>query len=279
MRHSVLRVLLVISAVVLAGCQDAPTLPDRGNGDARLNTVADPEGATETAACCDPIIVVVPGPERCDPYLQLDFSCDDKDDPCMSGTGIGGDLPTIATCNDGSGPKPGLPGGGNLPTPPDDGDGSCDPDYDPGCERPLTPADLATINRALETMLRASEDFTDPEARQQCQALTAAFRTALSGGAVFRGAFDSNNENDPEGGHFGFTSKRATIHFDPGLLDAANAGNALATRQVAITALHEVGHKAGFQHGRVTWDDQGRDHYAERPFSLMNPGANSCVPR
>jgi hypothetical protein len=280
MRSLFWRLLLAVCALVLTGCQDSPSLPQVPDGDARLNTVVAPEGAAQSPSCCDPVIVVVPGGEQCDRYLQLDFSCDDDGDPCMSSTGTGeADSQTISACNDGWGFKPGLPeNGGGFPPQPGDGDGTCNPIRHSKCEIPLTLEDRSMIDNALQKMLRTSESFTDPEALQQCTALATAFRGALARGAVFRGAFDSNGMNDPDGAHYGFTNE-TSIHFDPGLLDAANAGHTWALRQIAVTALHEVGHLVGFDHGQPTWDSEGRDSYNEQPFSRMNPGENSCVPR
>ncbi|WP_329683663.1 hypothetical protein, partial [Longimicrobium sp.] len=103
MRSPFIRYLLVVGALALAGCQDAPTFPDQRDGDARLNTVVAPDDATQAPACCDPIIVVVPGPEEeCDPWLQLDFSCDGGGNgDCMSSTGLSAsDWQTISGCYD-----------------------------------------------------------------------------------------------------------------------------------------------------------------------------------
>ncbi|HEX6913293.1 MAG TPA: hypothetical protein VF142_23005 [Longimicrobium sp.] len=143
----------------------------------------------------------------------------------------------------------------------------------------MTPEDVATIDNALKTMMRPATEFTDSVARRECAAMEQRFRDAVTEGDVFRGGFDSNSSNDPGGAHSGYTSSEGQIHFDPGVLDAANAGDAGAIQAIAITALHEVGHRIGFQHGDPTWDALGRDYYTERPFSRMNPGENSCVER
>lgn len=274
-----LRVLVLLGIVVLAGCADQPALPDAPASGVRPNLEAAPEDATQAPACCDPIVVVVPGPaEPCDPSLQLDNSCDGSDDgQCMSSAGGGSEFQAVSGCND---------AGGGVPPPPPDGGGrppgdtvpTCDPQIDPDCEKPLTAQDSSTINKALATMLRPASAFTDSVSRQQCAALEAAFRRALADGAVFRGRFDSNGTNHPQGGHFGYTGLDGRIHFDPWLLDEANTGNPLAIRQIAITGLHEVGHRVGFNHGEPTWDGLGRSYYTEQPFSRMNPGENSCVP-
>lgn len=292
MRGMLLRILSLAGVVLTFGaCQDAPMSPDARTSAADLTVVEAPDEADQSPSCCDPVIVVVPGPgtEDCDPYMQLDNSCDDGGGgQCITSTGDeGGELQTVSGCPDpgsGGSPSPGGPcysascgGGDGGAAPPDDGDLECVPAIHPECEKPLTPEDLATIDSALNSMMRPAAEFTDSIARQQCEALENRFRLTLAEGAVFRGAFDSNRTNTPQGSHAGYTSPEANIHFDPTLLDAANAGNSSAIRQLAITALHEVGHTAGFQHGTPTWDAQGRDYYAERPFSRMNPGENSCV--
>jgi hypothetical protein len=275
---------VLLGLLTLAACDDAGTLPEGAEDAGHLNTVVAPDDASQSPSCCDPVIVVVPGPvEACDPYTQLDNSCDGDDGgECMSSTGSDDtDDQTLSGCSDGDAgtlPPPDTSGGGGT-SPPGDGDTTCDPALHRDCEKPLTAADINTINNALMTMTRPAAEFTDSVARRECAAMEARFRQALSDGLVFRGAFDSNSENTGDGAHSGFTSAEGRVHFDPAVLDAANAGSAFAVQEIAITALHEVGHLIGFAHGSPTWDPEGREYYTERPFSRMNPGENSCVPR
>ncbi len=98
---------------------------------------------------------------------------------------------------------------------------------------------------------------------------------------MFRGAFDSDATNDPYGSHYGMYNN-GNIHYDPAGLDAANAGNTDAIREVALTALHEAAHRMGYNHPAgtgPTFDVLGRDYYTAAPFNRLNPGPNSCVAR
>lgn len=142
---------------------------------------------------------------------------------------------------------------------------------------PLTHTDSATIRNALATMLRPAAAFTDSVARRDCEQMTSWFNAAFAAGDVFRGAYDSNSLTDPA--HYGMYNN-GNIHFDPAGLDAANAGDVEAIREIAITALHEAAHRLGYAHlTPPTFDAQGRDYYVDHPFNRLNPGPNSCVPR
>jgi hypothetical protein len=284
-----LRAALLLGLLTLVACGDAATLPEMEQAAATLNTAEAPDDASQSPSCCDPVIVVVDAPEEeCDPYTQLDFSCDgDGGGQCMTSVGSGGgEYQTASGCDNGDGggaepPPDGCSdsfcsdGGGGIPG---DGDSTCDPAIHPECEKPLTAEDQNTIGNALATMLRPAAQFTDSIARRECAEMEAAFRQALSEGAVFRGAFDSDDTNDQYGSHWGMYSG-GRIHFDPASLDAANSGDAAALREVAITALHEAGHWSGFSHGDPAFDGQGRDYYTATPFDRLNPGENSCVSR
>jgi hypothetical protein len=67
-----------------------------------------------------------------------------------------------------------------------------------------------------------------------------------------------------------------TMHFEPSALDAANAGDATAIRNIVNTALHEAAHSLGFGHTDPVWMGS-YDLYAEAPFDLLSPGTNSCI--
>jgi hypothetical protein len=67
-----------------------------------------------------------------------------------------------------------------------------------------------------------------------------------------------------------------TMHFEPSTLDAANAGDAVAIRNIVNSALHESAHSLGFMHSEPFWNGS-YDLYAESPFSLLSPGTNSCI--
>lgn len=108
----------------VAGCTgDAVTLP---------SDPPDLEGVvasqqTTAGLCCDPVIVIVP---HCDPYLQLDFSCEEEGCNCMSSAGGAN---TVMSCGGGGGGSGGaspLPDGGSTQPKPK---APC-PDY--GCTPP-----------------------------------------------------------------------------------------------------------------------------------------------
>ena len=67
-----------------------------------------------------------------------------------------------------------------------------------------------------------------------------------------------------------------TMHFEPSALDAANAGDATAIRNILNSALHEAAHALGFVHTDPVWSGS-HDLYAEAPFNLLSPGTNSCI--
>jgi hypothetical protein len=59
-------------------------------------------------------------------------------------------------------------------------------------------------------------------------------------------------------------------------MDAANAGNADAIRNIVNTALHEAAHALGYHHSDPVWMGS-YDLYVEPPFDLLSPGTNSCI--
>lgn len=163
MRVPFMRLAALFGLLLMSGCADSVTLPEAEQASANLTAVVAPDEEHQAPACCDPIVVVVPGgPVECDPYLVLSCGGDD----CMSSTS-GGEMQTIAGCLPGSGPGGG-PGGGrtspcptwdiNYPTcssgPAPPGDGICTADEygsvcegvnRPECERRLdAPAECVT---------------------------------------------------------------------------------------------------------------------------------------
>lgn len=292
MRMLVLRLAAVIGLLLgIGGCMDAVTLP--AGGDQRATdaaAVAPLQDGQLSYVCCDPVVIIVP---RCDPYMELDWCKDDGGECISSQPGTenpDGDDLGLAGCGEFGGGGSGgstLPGGGGTtprPKPcPDYGcpppDGTCDPAIHPTCEKPLTSTDSATINNALAAMLRTT--FSDTTAARACAELAGLFRNAFAGGYVFRGDFDSNATNDPQGEHYGaYNPTTRHIHYDPWGLDAANRGDPAAILEVAITALHEGAHWGGYRHpAGPTFDATGRDFYTEYPFNHLNQGPNSCIPR
>jgi hypothetical protein len=73
----------------------------------------------QSLACCDPVIVVAPGPVEpaCDPYTDPNF-CQGSGDDCMMSGGVGGDVQGITDCN--SGGSDGGSDGSSPPPPPGD---------------------------------------------------------------------------------------------------------------------------------------------------------------
>jgi hypothetical protein len=281
-----------------AGCADHPTTPSAEAGTQATPSDGIAYSEWESVQGCGgktnpcpipPVNPNVPGPE-CDPWLDPGW--------CQGGPGweciefievpASPELAGLASCPPGGsvpvGPCPTwqpacspVGGPGSPPGVPEVED--CDPRLHPDCEQPLTDQDTATINSALRTLLRAISQFTDATAREACEQMAADFRDALAEGDVYRGAFDSDTANDPEGPHYG-AIRNGRIHFDPAVMDAANRGNAAALLELAITSLHEGAHRAGNSHPiDPTFDAQGRDYYVDAPFSHLNPGPNSCVPR
>lgn len=207
-------------------------------------------------------------------------------DATVQGCTGGGSGGTIGGGGDGGGTGGGGGGGGSTgPGCPDFGcpppdDEHCDPVVDANCEQPLTATDTATINGALRTQPRPQSQFTDTTAARVCGEMAGWFREAQAAGAVFRGSFDSDTTH-AIGPHYGaYDPSTRHIHYDPWALNAANSGDATAIREAAITAFHEAAHRAGYNHPTApTFDAQGRDFYTDFPFSHLNPGPNSCIPR
>jgi hypothetical protein len=151
----------------------------------------------------------------------------------------------------------GSSGGGYTPPPPPpdpDVPGDCNPQYDPDCNQPLTATDLSTLRNAFSVHIKPATQFTDPAAAEQCRQLKAEYDRLMTTGKVFRGGFDTP-DNDPHTSvHVGaYDPVSMTMHFEPSALDAANAGDATAIRNIVNTALHEAAHSLGFDHTDPIW--------------------------
>jgi hypothetical protein len=276
MRKFVLRFSIFIFAgavLPLGGCTDSPTEPDQQGAPDLAAPLLDEQTQGCVSGgywCVLPPISSDPGDGVCDPTVT---ECDDGGGDCLSdapGTSDP-DMGYISSCG----------GGGTGPGGDGDDGRDCDPYIHPDCEKPLTATDTATIWAALRNNLRPQAQFTDTTAARACAQMETWFRNAVTGGDVFRGGFDSDSTNDPNGEHYGaYDPTTSNIHFDPWGLDGAAAGNAADLLDVAITALHEGAHWGGKLHPTApTFDSLGRDYYTDEPFKFLNPGPNSCIPR
>jgi hypothetical protein len=132
MRVPLLRLAALFVVMLTGACGDGHTLTEIEQSPPDLTIVALGE-EHQAPSCCDPVIVIVKGPEECDPYLTL-TGCPDDGGACMASTG---DAQTTSGC------LPGLPGGGTGPCDPAwdptcapaGGETPCDPTWDPTCPR------------------------------------------------------------------------------------------------------------------------------------------------
>lgn len=83
-----LRTLVPLAALMLAACADSPTGPERVAETSTSIPVQEQGAESGLADCCvlEPIIVIGDPGGDCDPYTQLDNSCDGGGE-CMAGTG------------------------------------------------------------------------------------------------------------------------------------------------------------------------------------------------
>jgi hypothetical protein len=260
------------AAIIAAACSDAPTATSAAGGTQIPYATARPS----QDVLLDPVIVIGQ-PRECDPWLDLNW-CKDGG-TCMTSVRQH-DRPDevyMSSCpGDGSGSGGGDGGGGGGSTQPTHpADPECNPQYDPDCNQPLTPADSTTLKNGLT--LHINTQFTDQSKAEQCRQMKAEFDRLMAAGNVFRGQFDTP-ENDPQTAvHVGaYDPVSGTMHFEPSALDAANAGDATAIRNIVNTALHEAAHSLGFDHTEPLWMGS-YDLYAEAPFNLLSPGTNSCI--
>lgn len=224
----------------------------RKREDGVVSTMSDP--VCYTYSCPLPGFIVTPSPtyysapQPYDPYSK---------DPCWSNCAGGASQGT----NDGNGYgwDPGTP--------------SCDPQYDPNCYQPLNEADKKLLGETINARLRPISEFTDPAARQTCELLFTEWQSRYTGGKVFRGGTQTVAGDQGVGEHWGAYDKdTGNMHFDPEGLDAAATGDATAVREMMNTALHEAAHALGFEH-----TDPVGPFYQEHPYTLLSPGANSCI--
>jgi hypothetical protein len=120
MRNLVLRLTFLGAVLTLGACTDNPTQSDQQ----RAAAFAAPQDEQVTPQGCvaDGGVCLLP-PERggwCDPYEELDFSCDD-DGQCMTSVGDSTNV-TVQGCpgdgDAGGGYEPPPPGGADPGTPP-----------------------------------------------------------------------------------------------------------------------------------------------------------------
>lgn len=157
MRKSVLRLaVLAGAALTLGACADSPTQPDQQ----RAPDVAAPaqdEQVAPQGCVIDGLCVLPPiSGGWCDPYEELDWSCDDGGGECMTSVGDPTDpegATTVQSCPPGGGDTGGDGGdlGGTTPPPPGDDDpgtvcppletGECAPEeeeeYSDICPQPI----------------------------------------------------------------------------------------------------------------------------------------------
>lgn len=265
MRHVRTWVAMLFALLLATGCADAPTAPDR---------VQAGTAGPSSDYVLEPIIVIGDPRDTCDPWMDLNWCRGDGGGTCMSsqpGEPTDPEQTTVTGCPGGGGDGPGGGGGGTI-QPPDDGD--CNPNTNPDCLQPLSAWDKETISLAFSRHLRTS--FTDPNAARMCNQLATHFNQMMSGGAVFRGAFGSTGEPSDPLHVAAYDQVGGTIHFEPDAMAAANAGDPTAVRNILNSALHEAAHALNYTHTDPVWMGS-YDLYAEPPFNLLSPGANSCI--
>lgn len=277
---------LAAMLMTLGACADSPMGPEQQPRAADLATVEAPQaqqlaGCVRDGVCMLPPVTISP---VCDPWMSLDW-CEGDGGTCMTSVPYSYEYQGVLECpgtgGGGGGPTPPkLPGGGTpicptaatgtCPEEPED----CNPNTNPDCLLPLSAWDKETLRQAFARHLRTS--FTDLNAAQMCNQLTTQFNQMMVDGRVFRGAFGSTGEpNDPL--HVAaYDQVGGTIHFEPEAMASANAGNATAVRNLINSALHEAAHSLNFNHTPPVWMGS-YDLYAEPPFNLLSPGANSCI--
>jgi hypothetical protein len=279
-----MRLAALFGLLLMVGCGDSVTLPEAGQASANLTAVAAPDEDHDAPACCDPIIVIVKGPEECDKYVSL--SCPGEGDDCMYSTG---EFDTTFGCLP---PGGGGPGGGGTPpscptwdpnypacqSGPPPPTGGCDPRYDPGCHQPLTGPDSTTLRTAKQLHRKPASQFTDPAKAQFCAQLANEFDRLFGAGKVFRGSSVTPPNDKKTPAHVAlYYRTTGEMHFEPDVLDRANNGDAAAIRSIYNSALHEAAHSLGFpDHSDPLWSGD-YDFYAESPYDLLSPGANSCI--
>lgn len=146
MRAFILRLAVLAGvALTLGACADSPTQLDQRRAPdlaapARDDLVA-PQGCVLDGLCVLPPISG--GPDLCDPWEELDWSCNDDDD-CMASVGEPADPEGATTVQ-------GCPGGGGDPGP---GGATPPPGGDPGA----TPSDSTAVPCELDCPAEEAED-------------------------------------------------------------------------------------------------------------------------
>ena len=169
MRKFVLRLaLLAGTALTLGACADSPTQPDQQRAP-DLAAPAQDEQVAPQGCVIDGLCVLPPiSGGWCDPYEELDWSCDDGGGECMTSVGDPTDpeaATTVQGCpGDGGGGGGGDLGGGTPPPPggdpgteePDECEGECpSEEYSDICPQPI----LGKVATALVPIAGMNHEF------------------------------------------------------------------------------------------------------------------------
>lgn len=251
-----LHVLLLLSALLLgaAGCTDAVTMPSADGPARELGVVVAPGNGQQPTACCDRVVVVVPGPEECDPYTSLNW-CEDDENVCMTAM-PGADQHLAGGCDDTGGP-----GGGTGTCPAWDpvcaggpGDGPDDPEPTPppvdDLARDTVPPDCSAAELDQWQRLycfRASP----PDSVQKAATLQALDQIAQRGDAcaviaekgrelLARGGITFFTWQDGDAGGYGH--RNTGIQLDKALVTFYGTPGSIFER----TLVHEIDHVLGY---------------------------------
>lgn len=147
MRKFALRlVVLAGAALTLGACADSPTQPDHHRAPDLAAPTQDEQVAPQGCVIDGDLCVLPPiSGGWCDPYEELDWSCDD-DDECMTSVGDPTDPESATTVQGCPGTGGGDPGGGTTP-----------PGGDPG----TTPPDSTTYPCELDCPVEEETEDTD----------------------------------------------------------------------------------------------------------------------
>lgn len=162
----------------------------------------------------------------------------------------------------------------------------CDPNDPEHCEDILSPGDLALLNDSFDYL---RQQFNDEDAAEACSAMAERFQSMMTGGRVFRGAYNTGVPGQPDWHWGAHNPATGHIHIDPWVMSGmANNPSPAQYRQLLGTALHEAAHDlfwnpatrqysndhepAMFRNPVLNWDI-----YGEEPWSHLNPGSQSCI--
>lgn len=138
--------------------------------------------------------------------------------------------------------------GGSMEAPP-----ICD-SRQPGCLVDLQPAEKNWLEAAINSSVKASWEFSDPQVAVVCQRLQARFAEMMGAGSVYRGEEGlPDNRNDPNSSHVAQAWLQPTgeyvMHVDGDVLDRAmSMGGEGWNAVVAGFVLHEAAHALGYTH-------------------------------